>query len=348
MSSPTTSSRIPSALYGPDSFSPYIEEEKRLEAPETPRLDPLNSKRRQPRGSVYRSISWILGFREKYSLLNCFIWGGALVGFCLARSITMNPGRAPDLLIPGEWFWFQQPMYKINLFIHIYLTTIGGIGALLQFIPAMRRRKMILHRLNGYGVLTCLILGNICGSIIARRSFGGELNVQSAYYILGIMVVFSGLMGIYNVKKDTRRHRKWMLRMVVYFAVAITARLIMLASREIISQIGTYYSIWRCDEIFDLLGDLQARQELYPQCVAAGVNPAAVWVAVHATTQDNSSLLFAASSARAVQGMALWIATLIHIVGVEHYIHKTDSSNQVRLGFVLEPLDYSEDSKTSY
>jgi hypothetical protein len=61
-------------------------------------------------------------------------------------------------------------------------------------------------------VLFTLIVGNISGSIIARRSFGGELNVQSAYYILGIMIVFSGFMGFYYVKRDTRQHRKWMLR----------------------------------------------------------------------------------------------------------------------------------------
>lgn len=112
----------------------------------------------------------------------------------------------------------------------------------------------------GYGVLFCLVPGNIVGAISARRSFGGELNVQSAYYILAIMILYSGLLGIYNVKKDTRRHRKWMLRtssllsmgvhlikptqgMVVYFAAAITARLIMLAARQIITVVGTYYSV---------------------------------------------------------------------------------------------------------
>ncbi|KAJ6589089.1 hypothetical protein B0H19DRAFT_230385 [Mycena capillaripes] len=278
--------------------------------------------------NFYRSISWILGFRDRYSLLNCFVWGGALVGFCLARSVTMNPNptKIAVQLIPGEWFWFRQPMYKINLFIHIYLTTLGGIGAVLQFIPSIRRRAVILHRLNGYGVLFCLIVGNICGSIIARRSFGGELNVQSAYMILGFMILFTGLMGIYNVKKDTRQHRKWMLRMVVYFAVAITARLIMLAAREIITIIVIEAS--------------------FPQCLAAGVNPSSLWVSVHASTHDGP--LYVASSVRATQGMALWIATLIHIVAVEFYINKTESSNQVRLGFALEPLDFAEDSTTSY
>ncbi|KAJ7471828.1 hypothetical protein FB451DRAFT_308783 [Mycena latifolia] len=242
MSSQAPSTRITSTLYPEGSFSPYaLEDDKRLEAPPRPEVHP----ERTQRGSIYRSISWILGFRDKYSLINCFVWGGALVGFCLARSITMNPGRIANLLVPGEWFWFREPMYKINLFIHIYLTTIGGIGALFQFFPAIRRRFVFIHRSNGYGVLFCLVVGNICGSIVARRSFGGELNVQSAYYILGIMVVFAALMGIYNVKKDTRRHRKWMLRMVVYFATAISARVIMAAASKIVSDIGTYYSMRR-------------------------------------------------------------------------------------------------------
>jgi hypothetical protein len=93
------------------------------------------------------------------------------------------------------------------------------------------QNKVIVHRLNGtrltpekpvfmfsslgYGVLLCLIVGNICGGIVARRSFGGELNVQSGYCVLGLGVVVSGIMGMVYVKKDTRRHRKWMLRALV-------------------------------------------------------------------------------------------------------------------------------------
>jgi len=300
----------------------------------------------QARGSIYRSISWILGFKDKYSLLNCFVWGGALVGFCLARSISMNPGRTASLLPPGEWFSFNQPLYKSSLMIHIYLSTFGGIGALFQFIPAIRRRKVIIHRLNGYGVLTCLIVANICGGIVGRRSFGGELNVQSGYYVMGLMVIVSGVVGIYYVKKDTRRHRKWMLRMVVYFSASISARLIMLAAANIITMIGTSYSVWRCDEVLNLLSDFGTVESVYPQCVAAGVNPAGVCVAVHSSTHDGP--LQYASALRAVHGMALWIAILIHVIAVEFYIHKTEATNQVRLDYALEPLDPAEDSPASY
>ncbi|KAJ7703874.1 hypothetical protein B0H14DRAFT_3029169 [Mycena olivaceomarginata] len=125
-----------------DSYPPYMVEEDAEKAPAesvTPGLD-KHSKRRQPRVlTFYRSISWMLGFRDKYSLFNCFVWGGALFGFCLARAMAMNPGRTPHLLVPGEWFWLSQSIYKPNLFIHIYLATFGGIGALFQFLPVIRR-----------------------------------------------------------------------------------------------------------------------------------------------------------------------------------------------------------------
>ncbi|KAJ7176390.1 hypothetical protein C8R43DRAFT_872881 [Mycena crocata] len=227
-----------SPLNSPQSLSPYpLDDDKRFQIVEAP----VRLQYEQTRGSVYRSVSWIFGFREKYSLLNCVVWGGALVGFCLARSPSMNPERTPTVLPPDTVF--SIPTFKINLFIHIYLSTIGGIFAVLQFLPVIRRKMVIIHRLNGYGVIFCLIVGNISGAIVARRSFGGEINAQSGYYILGLMIAFSGCMGVYNVKKDTRRHREWMLRMVVYFAAAVSGRLIMLAASEIITRIGTYYSV---------------------------------------------------------------------------------------------------------
>ncbi|KAJ6589625.1 hypothetical protein B0H19DRAFT_922845 [Mycena capillaripes] len=135
-----------SAVNSPVPRTPYrLDEEKILDLEVTSRPDD----HRAGGSSIYRSISWILGFKEKYSLLHFSVWGGALVAFCLARSIAMNPARTSSLLPPGEWFWFSQPLYRINLLIHIYLSTLGGIGAVFQFIPAIRRRKLILHRLNG-------------------------------------------------------------------------------------------------------------------------------------------------------------------------------------------------------
>ncbi|KAJ7248720.1 hypothetical protein C8J57DRAFT_715507 [Mycena rebaudengoi] len=128
--------------------------------------------------------------------------------------------------------------------------------------------------------------------------------------------------------------------MVVYFTSVLTARLIALPARAIMTIIGTYYTIWRCDEVINLLRAPETLQGSFPQCAAAGINLADVYVAVHASTHNPP--LYVASAARAAQGMALWIAILIHIIGVEFYIFQTDAANQVRLNFALEPRDFTE------
>lgn len=81
--------------------------------PETPRnienSQPLRVVEKQENRLItfYRSLSWIFGFKDKFSLLLCaydktlgaiqlmyrlvFTCGGALLGYCLARAFTMNP-----------------------------------------------------------------------------------------------------------------------------------------------------------------------------------------------------------------------------------------------------------------
>ncbi|KIK51614.1 hypothetical protein GYMLUDRAFT_181213 [Collybiopsis luxurians FD-317 M1] len=229
----------------------------------------------------------------------------------------------------------------------------------LQFLPAIRRvrlllklcfaallivfqKSVLLHRLNGYTCLALLIVGNISGGIISRRSFGGEINAQSAYYILAIMLIFSGLMGYYQVKRDTRKHRKWMLRSVVYFSVIISARLIMLAARLIVTEIGTYYSLWRCDEVFFVLQDKDTLLQMFPQCASENPNENGLYVPVHASVHEGN--LGLASAVRVVQGMTLWVATIIHMALVEIYVRITESLNFKRHGFVLEPRDFDSEA----
>jgi Predicted membrane protein (DUF2306) len=76
----------------------------------------------------------------------------------------------------------------------------------------IEKRCVIIHRINGYSVLLLLISGTVSGTIAGRPAYGGELSAQSGFYVLGSMIVFAAIMGYSNVKKDTREHRKWMLR----------------------------------------------------------------------------------------------------------------------------------------
>jgi len=281
----------------------------------------------------YAAATWAFGFREKYSLALLLFFGGALIGFCLARSPMMSPARFREKTVAGEWFWYRQPLYKPSAFIHIYLSTISGIFSVLQFIPGIRRRAVIWHRINGYLTLALLIPSTICGAIMARRAYGGELNVQTAWYFLTLMIIFSALFGFMNVKKHTRKHRKWMLRTVTYTAVPLTARLAVMSANRIINDIGTYYAIWRCDQMLFVLKSMDTLTQKFPPCAEAG-NLSNLYAAVRAGSHD--SPLGPASSFRVTRGMVLWVSILIHMIGVEFYIRKTEHANQFRRGFVLE------------
>ncbi|KAF9076887.1 hypothetical protein BDP27DRAFT_705667 [Rhodocollybia butyracea] len=279
----------------------------------------------------------MLGFKEKLSLLLYFVCGGAVLGFSLARAFMMNGKTMHEQTTAGEFRWFSLTMYRVSYIIHIYLSIVTGFIVGLQFIPAIRRKYVFLHRLNGYVCLTLLIVGNACGGIISRRAFGGEINAQSGYYILAIMTIFSAFMGYWYVKRNTRAHRKWMLRSVTYFAAIITARVIMITARTIITEVGSYYSLWRCDEAFFVLKDENLLIQMFPQCSSSDPTDNGLYIPVHASIHEGK--LGTASAVRVVQGMSLWVATLLHMALVETYIRSTESSNYHRHGFVLEPRE---------
>ncbi|KAF9517120.1 hypothetical protein BS47DRAFT_1340147 [Hydnum rufescens UP504] len=168
--------------------------------------------------------------------------------------------------------------------------------------------------------------------IVARHAFGGEISDQAGFYCLGILQSSFGVQGLRTVR-DTRRHRHWMLRFSALLGVIITLRLIILCANEIVTDIGSYYALWKCDELlFVTRGNLTA----YPSCLAAqkaGDNLAHLQVAIHASTREARINL--ASARRVNSGMAIWVALVIHMVAAEIYIRATEGANQHRLGFIL-------------
>ena len=127
---------------------------------------------------------------------------------------------------------------------------------------------------------------------------------------------------------------------VAYTAAPITARLVMLCARKIITLIPTYYSVlplsfpisspliplltqvWRCDEVLVALASthppIDSTQEPYVLCTGPNVNTVELHIPVLAVTnRDNLNF---ASTVRVTFGMGLWIGMLLHIIGVEFYV----------------------------
>jgi hypothetical protein len=105
----------------------------------------------------------------------------------------------------------------------------------------------------------------------------------------------------------------------------------MIIATLIISKAGTYSALWPCAKIAATLPNVHMLLPLYPSCAAFanGTDPNAV-----APVLANLGGKTAANSGAALNlsfGMALWLATAIHAIGIEIYLHLTPKeANRLR------------------
>jgi hypothetical protein len=91
-------------------------------------------------------------------------------------------------------------------------------------------------------------------------------------------------------------------------------------------MLNIYLQTWRCDEVLFVFDNADAtdatvKAELYYRHLCANLEPDDP-VRLHVTVQAavNGGPLGLGSSVRATFGMALWLAIVIHIIGIEYYV----------------------------
>ncbi|KAL8873328.1 MAG: hypothetical protein Q9174_001187 [Haloplaca sp. 1 TL-2023] len=276
---------------------------------------------------VYRPI----GFQKGYNFVLWFIFAGALFGFTLARLQYLSiDGSFREGSSPGEWYYLRNGHEKIGITLHLATILPAGLLVVFQFVPAIRHKFLIFHRINGYVVVLLLILSNAGALMIARHSFGGEFETQVYVGLLAIMTTVGAVLAYYNIKRlQIDQHRAWMLRTWFYAATIITLRIIMIISAQILGAAGGFYQAWPCDKISFLYEDNSAGfQNDYPQCFAANGTMDG-WVAVRAKFADTSTQIGA--SLGVTFGSAGWLALVLHAIGVEIYLQMTPrESNRLR------------------
>lgn len=176
--------------------------------------------------AAMRKIYNPVGFSKGYNFVLWFIFSGAMLGFCLARFMYLNydgvycPRRAGvnDAAVPGEcWTYDSKTYLLVGIKMHLYCILPAAFLACFQFVPAIRHRLILAHRLNGYLILLLSVPGTIGCVMVSRHAFGGGVDIQ---VIVGLMsIMFLGALGIalYNVKMlQLEQHRAWMLRAWFY------------------------------------------------------------------------------------------------------------------------------------
>jgi hypothetical protein len=277
---------------------------------------------------LWRRPAALLGFQKRYNWPLFFIFAGALVGFSLARLQYLSPSIYATNSSPGEWYWQRAGHYRVGLYLHLGAILPAGLLLVWQFVPAIRHRAIIFHRINGYLVITLIMISHVGAMMMLRRSFGGNLGFQSTMGLAAILTTTAIVLAVYNIKKlQIDQHRAWMLRAMVYMGFIITFRIIMIISAVIISQIGSYNTTMLCGEVAFINRDSANSNYMalnYPACINAD---ASTPVVVHANLTGPSGEN-AGASLRMSSGLAAFLALALHVIGVEIYLRLTPREGQ--------------------
>jgi hypothetical protein len=203
-----------------------------------------------------------------------------------------------------------------------------------QFVPVIRHKLLIFHRINGYTIIILFFISIAGVYMITRHAVGGSPNTQAAIGTLATLTTISISLAYYNIKRlQIDQHRAWMIRTWVYAGSIISLRLIMMAANKAVYAMNDYYDAVACDVIFNDYAGLgipaagNPTYQLYPQCAArngSGTAPFSVTVKVDPAAGPET----AAAAFQLTFGLSMWIALVIHAVGVEIYLNLTPAESE--------------------
>lgn len=226
-------------------------------------------------------------------------------------------------------YWYQS-LRKNHLGIIIHLSTIlpAAFLAVFQFVPVIRHRFRLYHRIAGY-VIIILVQPSQAGVImVANHAFTGDNATRSYVGALVLLTTIGLAIAYVNIKRlQIDQHRAWMLRTWFYFATIITLRIILIISAGVTSTwpAARVHIVMHCDELPSIFGGSAAAvYKFYPACKPENLNQltSGGYVAVLANFGSSDSAEVAAAL-DAFFGMSGWMALLIHAILVEVYLRLT-------------------------
>ncbi|OJD32059.1 uncharacterized protein BKCO1_4100012 [Diplodia corticola] len=279
--------------------------------------------------SRYAALHNWFGFQRAYNFPLFIVFAGAMFGFSLSRlQFYSFDGIFAANTVPGGMAAYHAGKYRIGLILHLAACLPSGLLLVLQFVPAVRHRWLTFHRINGYVVFLLVLVSNAGACIVlGRRESGTRVDAQSAEAAMVLMTSVSMAAAYWNVKRlQIDQHRAWMLRTMFYYGVIITDRVIAQIAAIIISAYGGYYTVWSCRKMeytYAQFG-MQTLAQDYPGCFSGNgtmLDPRAhvVVEAIH----DASRPPNLGASITIPFGTSLWMALVLHIIGVEMYLSLT-------------------------
>ena len=170
--------------------------------------------------SFLAAIPRSFGFTKTYNFILYFILAGALFGFSLSRfmylninGIFCNPDSKVGNSLPGNCYYYDKGRDRVGILLHLGAILPASILVVFQFMPIIRHKFLIFHRISGYIILLLTLVSTAGVFMILRNAFAGAIEVQTAGGLANIMLITCLSLGYYNVKKlQLEQHRAWMMR----------------------------------------------------------------------------------------------------------------------------------------
>lgn len=283
--------------------------------------------------NTWRKIYHPVGFKKGYNFPLFVIFVGALMGFVLARFQYLDfDGIFLKSTIPSDAVHYSSGGIKrIGMYIHLACILPAGFLACIQFVPVIRHKVILFHRINGYVVILLFLISNAAAYIITPTAAGGTPATRVGLGLLATVTTITILLAYYNIKRlQIDQHRAWMLRTWFYSGSIISLRLIMLAATHYLNTHPSveYFDVQSCSQIwkmYRLYGVPEIGNPtpmLYPTCTGPD-SVEKVVVSTRGAGPENASAMM-----HLIFGMALWLSLAIHAVGIEVYLHLTPAESE--------------------
>ena len=216
----------------------------------------------------------------------------------------------------------------MGILIHLSTILPAGLLAVFQFVPAIRHKALLYHRMAGWVIFMLVILSNASAVMIADTAFGGGYDVQAWVGLLAILTTLGLVNAVANVKRlQIDQHRAWMLRVWFWLGSIVTTRLILIISVQVLAAWPKRgYTVFPCAKLVSILGQ-EAVGQKYPVCAPGLGNTTD---ATQAVVQEdfNGGTENIGAALDGVFGMSLWLAFFMHAVGVEMYLRLTPKEGE--------------------
>lgn len=173
--------------------------------------------------NLWRKIYRFVGFQKSYNFVLWSIFGVGAFAFSLSRASYLdyfgvfcrkNFLSSGNHAAPGECYYFLNGgREQFGMMLHLYSIIPCCFLVFFQFIPIIRQKFVLLHRINGYIVVLLMGIAIVSGLMALSASFGGDPAWLAAVTIHSLMLLTGITLAMINIKKlQIEQHRAWMLR----------------------------------------------------------------------------------------------------------------------------------------